>query len=117
MAKKSTKRAKAVVEKPSDRPAKQDVAETGLASQNGTLPTALEGSIESENIPDRMPVLPLRDVVIYPSMIFPVLVGRESSLGAVGAAMSQQRCLFLVAQRDSLEEEPQPGTLYQFGTV
>src|SRR5581483_7289857 len=68
-------------------------------------------------IPEWVPVLALRDVVIYPYMIFPVLVGRESSLGSVTAAIGRERYLFLVAQRDASQEEPKTDDLYNFGTL
>ena len=68
-------------------------------------------------LPEWVPVLALRDVVIYPYMIFPVLVGRESSLGSVTAAIGRERYLFLVAQRDATQEEPKTDELYQFGTL
>ncbi|HET6401262.1 MAG TPA: endopeptidase La [Candidatus Kapabacteria bacterium] len=68
-------------------------------------------------LPEWVPVLALRDVVIYPFMIFPVLVGRESSLGSVTAAIGRERYLFLVAQRDATQEEPKADELYQFGTL
>ena len=53
-----------------------------------------------ENIPRSLPVLPLRDVVIFPHMIFPVLVGRESSLRAANVALENSKYIFLVAQKD-----------------
>ncbi len=68
-------------------------------------------------LPEWVPVLALRDVVIYPYMIFPVLVGRESSLGSVTAAIGRERYLFLVAQRDATKEEPKADELYQYGTL
>src|SRR5665213_494823 len=68
-------------------------------------------------VPEWVPVLALRDVVIYPYMIFPVLVGRESSLSSVTAAIGRERYLFLVAQRDATQEEPKADELYQFGTL
>jgi ATP-dependent Lon protease len=68
-------------------------------------------------IPKRLPVLPLRDVVIFPHMIFPVLVGRESSLRAANEALSQHKFLFLAAQKDATVDEPSGSELYGEGTV
>ena len=68
-------------------------------------------------VPTRLPVLPLRDVVVFPYMIFPVLVGRESSLRAVNAALESQKFIFLVAQKNSVTEEPGTEDIYQEGTV
>ena len=68
-------------------------------------------------VPEWVPVLALRDVVIFPYMIFPVLVGRESSLGSVTSAIGRERYLFLVAQRDATQDEPKSDELYRFGTL
>ncbi len=64
-----------------------------------------------------LPVLPLRDVVIFPNMIFPVLVGRESSLRAAAEALSRDKYIFLVAQRNSSVDEPGEDDIYMTGTV
>lgn len=76
-----------------------------------------QSSEEVRDIPSPIPVLALRDVVIYPYMIFPVLVGRESSLAATSTAVSRDKYIFLVAQKNSQQEEPRPEDLYQFGTL
>ena len=75
------------------------------------------GSEAPETIPTKLPVLPLRDVVIFPSMIFPVLVGRDSSLRAVNDALEHNKYLFLAAQKNPLTEEPGQGDIYWDGTV
>lgn len=68
-------------------------------------------------LPRRLPVLPLRDVVVYPHMIFPVLVGRESSLHAVTAANEGDKFIFLVAQKNAAIEEPTKDDIYLEGTI
>jgi ATP-dependent Lon protease len=68
-------------------------------------------------IPSRLPLIPLRDVVIYPYMIFPLLIGRESSMKAVEEAMVGEKMIFVVAQRNPSEEEPDRKDLYSHGTV
>jgi ATP-dependent Lon protease len=68
-------------------------------------------------IPETLPVLPLRDVVVFPSMIFPVLVGRESSLRAVNEALERDKFIFLAAQKSSTTEEPGSEDVYLDGTV
>ena len=68
-------------------------------------------------IPTALPVLPLRDVVVFPSMIFPVLVGRESSLRAVNEALERDKYIFLVAQRNSVTEDPGAEDIFPEGTV
>jgi ATP-dependent Lon protease len=70
-----------------------------------------------ENIPSRLPVLPLRDVVVFPYMIYPVLVGRESSLRAANQALERGKNIFLVAQKNPGVDEPGPGDIFHDGTV
>ncbi|MCU0411279.1 MAG: endopeptidase La [Bacteroidetes bacterium] len=70
-----------------------------------------------ENIPTRLPVLPLRDVVVFPYMIFPVLVGRETSLRAANEALERGKNIFLVAQKSPSVDEPTEADLYREGTV
>ena len=67
--------------------------------------------------PDRLPVLPLRDVVVYPYMVVPLLVGRQASLGAIEAAAEGEGWVFLVTQRDGDVQEPAAGDLFRVGTV
>jgi ATP-dependent Lon protease len=68
-------------------------------------------------IPNQLPVLPLRDVVVFPYMIFPVLVGRESSLKAVNEALERDKFIFLAAQKSSVTEEPGIEDIYHEGTI
>ncbi|HEY9227584.1 MAG TPA: endopeptidase La [Gemmatimonadaceae bacterium] len=65
----------------------------------------------------RPPVLPLRDVVIFPHVAMPLLVGRAASLGAIEAAASEDGLLFLVAQRSADMEEPAAGDLHRVGVI
>ncbi|MFQ5849061.1 MAG: endopeptidase La [Candidatus Binatia bacterium] len=68
-------------------------------------------------IPDVIPLLPIRDIVIYPYMMLPLFVGRDISIRAVDEALSRDRLIFLVAQRDSAEDNPTPKDIYTVGTV
>src|SRR5580765_4746707 len=68
-------------------------------------------------IPDILPVLPLKDVVVFPFIILPLSVSREKSINAVDAALAEQRIIMLVAQRDAQNDTPKPGDLYPVGTV
>lgn len=70
-----------------------------------------------DSIPKTLPVLPLRDVVIFPYMIFPVLVGRESSLRAANYALENSKYIFLVTQKDPAVEDPGKDDIYLEGTV
>ena len=72
---------------------------------------------ESYGVPDRLPVLPLREVVVFPYMVVPLLVGRPGSLGAIEAALADDRWVFLVAQRDGDVQEPAAADLYRVGVV
>ncbi|HEU6449794.1 MAG TPA: endopeptidase La, partial [Gemmatimonadaceae bacterium] len=72
---------------------------------------------ESYAVPDRLPVLPLREVVVFPYMVVPLLVGRPGSLGAIESALTDDRWVFLVAQRDGDVQEPSAADLYRVGVV
>ncbi|HSN23618.1 MAG TPA: LON peptidase substrate-binding domain-containing protein, partial [Methylomicrobium sp.] len=64
-----------------------------------------------------IPVLPLRDVVVYPHMVIPLFVGRERSIDALDAAMKDNKQILLVAQREAEVDEPDFDDLYQVGTL
>ncbi len=68
-------------------------------------------------MPTDIPVLPVRDVVVYPFMILPLFVGRDKSIRAVDEALSRERLILLVAQRDAEAEDPAPEGLHPVGTV
>src|SRR5262245_52416440 len=68
-------------------------------------------------IPDILPVLPLKDVVVFPYIILPLSVSREKSINAVDAALAEQRIIMLVAQKDAQNEAPRGEELYTVGTV
>ncbi|MBS0591781.1 MAG: endopeptidase La [Proteobacteria bacterium] len=66
---------------------------------------------------NELPVLPLRDVVVYPHMVIPLFVGREKSMRALDLAMEGDKRILLVAQRSPDIDDPQVGDLYSIGTV
>jgi ATP-dependent Lon protease len=68
-------------------------------------------------IPKQLPVLPLRDLVVYPFIIVPLSVSRERSLKAVDLALAENRMILLLTQKDSAVEEPAETDLYSIGTV
>ncbi|WP_078120255.1 endopeptidase La [Thiosocius teredinicola] len=70
-----------------------------------------------EDQPSAVPVLPLRDVVVYPHMVIPLFVGREKSIKALDAAMSDNKQILLVAQKSADVDEPQPDDMYEIGTL
>ena len=64
-----------------------------------------------------IPVLPLRDVVVYPHMVIPLFVGREKSIQALERAMSDDKRILLVAQQSAEVDDPAAGHLYSVGTI
>ena len=64
-----------------------------------------------------IPLLPLRDVVVFPHMIVPLFVGREKSINALESAMKEEKSIFLVAQRVAHKDEPREDDIYRFGTI
>lgn len=74
----------------------------------------------SEVITDQpvvVPVLPLRDVVVYPHMVIPLFVGREKSIRALEAAMETDKQIFLSAQKSATVDDPDENDIYQLGTL
>ncbi|NRA24622.1 MAG: endopeptidase La [Oleispira sp.] len=66
---------------------------------------------------DYLPLLPLRDVVVFPSMVIPLFVGRAKSIAALEDAMTQDKRVMLVAQKDASHDSPDANDLNQVGTV
>ncbi|WP_404339192.1 endopeptidase La [Pseudoalteromonas mariniglutinosa] len=64
-----------------------------------------------------IPVLALRDVVVYPHMVIPLFVGREKSIKCLEAAMDKDKQIFLVAQKDAAIDEPEQDDIYRVGTI
>ncbi|WP_343594957.1 endopeptidase La [Acinetobacter sp.] len=74
-------------------------------------------SSQEQAVPNVLPLLALRDVVVYPHMQIALFVGREKSIKAVDVARSSDNLVFVVAQKDSLTEDIDQENLYQYGTV
>ncbi len=72
---------------------------------------------ESSQTVMQAPVLPLRDVVVYPHMVIPLFVGRERSIHALESAMEHDKRIFLIAQRSAEVDDPAADDLYEYGTV
>lgn len=71
----------------------------------------------TENIPNKLTILPLRDIIIFPNMIFPVLIGRNSTLKSVAEALEREKYIFVTAQKNAKTEEPDFKDIYQHGTI
>jgi len=69
------------------------------------------------NIPDELPLLPVRDIVVFPYMVLPLYVGREQSIAAVNEALNEDRLIFLACQKDASVEDPEKEEIYKVGTV
>ncbi len=72
---------------------------------------------EPIEIPEIIPLLPVRDIVIFNHMFLPLYVGRESSINAVDEALDKDRLIFLVTQKDPNNDGPKPDDIYVIGTV
>jgi ATP-dependent Lon protease len=69
------------------------------------------------DIPETLPMLPVRDIVVFPYMILPLYVGRENSIRAVEESLAKNRLIFLASQKEISEENPKEGSIYRIGTV
>ncbi len=76
-----------------------------------------EQSQDELKIPATMPLLPVRDVVIFPYMIIPLFVGREISIKAVDEALAKDRIIFLSAQKNMEDDEPKSKDIHRIGTI
>jgi ATP-dependent Lon protease len=65
----------------------------------------------------RLPMMPIRDVVIFPYMMTPFVVGRDSSVRALEEALTADKKIFLTTQHDASVDEPRPDEIYSVGTV
>ena len=80
-------------------------------------PESFHQDSESMEIPDTMPLLPIRDLVVFPYMIVPLAVGRENSIRALDEALKHNRIIFLVAQHQGEVEHPGKEDVHQLGTI
>ncbi len=85
-----------------------------MATTTNMNDEAFEGSMK---LPDVLPVLPLKDTVIFPYIILPLSVGRDKSVLAVDQALAENRIIMLVTQKDASVEDPGEDDLHEFGTA
>ena len=74
-------------------------------------PTIVHGESHS------YPVLPLRDIVVFPHMIVPLFVGREKSIKALEEVMKNDALIFLATQKNASDDDPAPDSIYEIGTL
>src|SRR6185503_19583938 len=70
-----------------------------------------------QTIPDELPILPVRDAVIFPNAVIPLTVGRESSVKVINDVQQNNGMLVVLTQRDKRVDAPGPADLYDVGTV
>src|SRR5438128_1215390 len=78
------------------------------------------GEVMTSNLLEKLPLLPLRDVVVYPHMVIPLFVGRKQSIKALEAAMAEssaEKKVLLIAQKNPAEDSPTIEGFYQVGTI
>src|SRR4026209_1203578 len=73
--------------------------------------------VESTTPPTQLPLLPLRDVVVFPHMVIPLFVGRPKSIKALETAMESGKSIVLVAQKSAAKDDPAPEDLYEIGSI
>src|SRR4249920_2043737 len=77
----------------------------------------MSSSTELSSVPVQFPLLPLRDVVVFPHMVIPLFVGRPKSIKAMEIAMEAGKSILLVAQKSAAKDEPGPEDMYEIGCV
>ena len=70
-----------------------------------------------EGYPDSIPILALKNTVLFPGIVIPITVGRDKSIKAINSAYGEDRIIGVLSQKDHLIENPSPEDLYQVGTV
>lgn len=100
---------------------KKILMEEGGEDETGELiqliSTDEEASMKEENLPDSLPILPLRNTVLFPGVVIPITVGRQKSIKLVKKAYKGDRIIGVLAQSNGKVEDPQVDDLYKVGTV
>ncbi len=88
-----------------------------IATGESTPQSPVSGTESEMEIPNELPLLPVRDIVVFNYMILPLFVGREKSIQAIDQALNNNRYLLICTQKDEQTENPGPDDLYHTGTV
>ncbi|MGQ9579031.1 MAG: endopeptidase La, partial [Candidatus Aminicenantales bacterium] len=91
--------------------------DTFIGGEGDSVESLADGSAQRLQIPSKLPVLMLRDLVVFPYMIIPLFVGREKSKSAIDFALSSHRMVLLLTQKDIEIEDPKQEDAYGMGTV
>src|SRR5690606_2776400 len=81
------------------------------------IKSRLMQSVQGPLVSRRLPMMPIRDVVIFPHMMTPFVVGREPSVRALEEALAGEKKIFLATQHDASIDDPSPEQIYQTGTI
>jgi len=73
--------------------------------------------LQNVETPEQLPLLPVRDIVVFPYMVLPLFVGREMSIKAIEAALAGNRMIFLATQKALDVENPKPEDIHKVGTI
>lgn len=95
----------------------KEVIEISPEEMNKLKEMLMDKQALKSSIPTKLSVLPLRDIIIFPNMIFPILIGRTSSLRAVSEALDRDKFIFVSAQLNPMQEDLELSDVYQYGTV
>lgn len=76
-----------------------------------------EQALNESKIPETLPILPIKNTVLYPGVVIPITVGRDRSLALVKKAYESDKIIGLITQRDTEQEDPEPEDLFEVGTV
>lgn len=81
------------------------------------MSTEDEERMYKEDTPDELPLLPVRNTVLFPGVVVPITVGRDKSIKLVKDAYKGDKMIVVIAQKDQAQEDPQPEHLYEIGTI
>ncbi len=88
-----------------------------MNNQNNNIKIKTKKDITTKKNKKKIPILPLRDIVIYPNTIIPLFIGRKRSISCLKLAMKKNKKIMLVAQKQSMVENPSINDLYKIGTI
>jgi ATP-dependent Lon protease len=88
-----------------------------MAKKNTLLENIINSDKNVVELPKSLTILPLRDIIIFPNMIFPILIGRPSTLKAVADTVDKEKFIFVTAQKSNTTDDPKFEDIYEYGTI